>query len=98
MNEDVNRYKQLDRMMSWALIADAAVFILYLFGAGFGVLWLKVLTAIITICVSGLCLYILYLTKELTRHRSLWMTLGAGAILLLVLLSLILGYPGPKLS
>lgn len=96
MTKRVNRYKQMERYMTMALLADACVFVLYLIGAGMGTLWLKVLTAIVAIVLSGLCLGFLYLTKELLRRRSLWMTTAAAAILLCTLLSLILNFPSPS--
>ena len=45
------------------------------------------------IIVSGGCLAFLYLTRELTRRRSLWMTTASGGILICLLFSLILNFP-----
>ena len=88
-------YKKMERYMTYTLIADAAVFVIYLFAAGAGVIWLKAITAIVAILASGLCLGYLYLTEELLRRRSLWMTVAGAAILLCVLVSLILNFPSP---
>ncbi|MBO5318139.1 MAG: hypothetical protein J6A74_06835 [Oscillospiraceae bacterium] len=96
MAKRVNRYKKMEQYMTATLLADLFLFILYLIAAGTGTLWLKVLTAIFTILISGLCLAYLYLTKELLRPRSLWMTAAAGSILLCVIASLILGFPSPS--
>lgn len=96
MAKRVNRYKKMEQYMTATLLADVFLFILYLIAAGTGTLWLKVLTAIFTILISGLCLTYLYLTKEFLRQRSLWMTAAAGAILLCVIASLILGFPSPS--
>ena len=96
MAKRVNRYKKMERTMTATLLADAFLFILFLIAAGTGTLWLKILTAIFTILISGLCLAYLYLSKELLKRRSLWMTAAAGAILLCVLLSLILNFPSPS--
>ena len=91
-----NRYKEMEKYMSIALIADAVLFVLYLICAGAGVIWLKVILAIFAILLSGLCLGFLYLTRELMRRRSLWMTACAGAVLLCLLFSLILNFPSPN--
>ena len=90
-----NRYKQMELKMSCVLLADFFLFIIFLFAAGFGVIWLKVITSIITILASLLCLGFLYLSQELLRRRSLWMTAAAAALLICTLFSLILGYPSP---
>jgi len=91
-----NRYKEMERKLSYVLAADAALFVLYLLFAGLGIIWLKVTLAIIAILVSGLCLGFLYLSQELLRRRSLWMSASAAAILICILFSLILNYPSPN--
>ncbi len=91
-----SRYKQQQRYMSYALMADAAIFIFYLIAAGSGVVWLKVILAILGLLLSAMILGLLYLTKELLRQRSLWITTGAAAILLCLLFSLILNFPSPN--
>ncbi len=95
MAERRSRYRKMERYMTYALLVGAALFVIYLFAAGFGVLWLKVITAILAILAGSLCLVYLYLTKELLQHRSLWMTAAAGAIVLCVVFSLILNFPSP---
>jgi len=91
-----NRYRQFDFLMTRVLIADAAVFLLYLLSANLGWGFLKGLTAIVAIVGSGLCFGYLYLTQEWLKKRSLWMTLGFGSIALLTLVSLICKVPfGP---
>lgn len=91
-----NRYKIVDKYMTYVLIGDGAIFLLYLLFAGFGVLWGKVLFALLGIVVSALCLGFLYLTRELLRKRSLWMTAGAAAVIICILVSLISNIPSPK--
>ena len=91
-----DRYKEMERYMTYALIADAVLFVLYLICAGSGIVWLKVILAILAILLSGLCLAYLYLSKELLRQRSLWMTACAGAVLVCVVFSLILNFPSPN--
>ena len=90
-----NRYKEMEQMMTRILIADAVVFVLYMLFAGLGVVALKVITAIIAIIVSGLCLAFLYMNGEIKKRRSLWLVMGFGAVLVCLLFSLILNYPAP---
>lgn len=89
-----NRYKDFERNMTYAIVTDAIIFILYLVFAGAGIVWLKVITSILTLILSVLCLYTLYISKELLRQRSLWITVGAAAIILCTIVSLLLNYPG----
>ena len=88
-----SRYKEMELNMTILLIAAAVVFVLYLIVAGYGIIWLKVVTAIFAILLSGLCLIFLYLVKELLRSRSLWLTAGFFGIFLCTLVSLLTGFP-----
>lgn len=96
MHKGKNRYREMEYYMTIALIANLLSFILFLIAAGSGTIWLKVICAIVTILLSGLCLTVLYLSKELLRQRSLWMTTAAAAILLCLIFSLILNFPSPS--
>ena len=89
------RYKELEQMMSRILIADVIVFALFALFAGLGVVALKVICAIVTIIVSGLCLAFLFMTGELQKRRSLWMVVGFVSVLVCLLVSLICNYPSP---
>lgn len=91
-----NSYQQMQWYMTYALIAAAGIFLLYLVFASFGIIWLKVVTAILAILISFASLAYLYMTKELLRPRSLWMTTAAGAIIVCLLFSLILNFPSPN--
>lgn len=95
MSRRNNRYKLMERNMTAVLLADLVMFIVFLFASGFGVIWLKVITAIVAICISGLCLGFLYLSQELLRRRSLWMSAAAAAILVCTVFALIFNYPSP---
>ena len=95
MDGTKNRYKEMEKYMTVMLLCAALLFIVYLFAAGFGIIWLKVLTAIIAILICGLCLAYLYLTKLLLAPRSFWMAAAAGSILICLFFSLILGFPSP---
>lgn len=96
MANSSGRYKQMEQYMCFALLADLLIFVFYLIAAGNGIIWLKVILAIITILLSGLCLAFLYMSKELLNQRSLWMSVSAGAILICLLFSLILNFPSPN--
>lgn len=97
MSNAKERYRQMQWYMTYALIADTGIFLLYLVFAGFGVIWLKVITAILAAFISVTCLGFLYLTRELRRPRSLWMTTAAVAILICLFFSLILNFPCPNI-
>ena len=75
MAQKPNRYKEMEQLMTMALIADAALFLLYLIFAAVGVIWLKVILAIFTIVIALGGLALLYLSQELLRKRSLWLSL-----------------------
>ena len=90
-----NRYKEMERYMTIALILNTLLFILYLICAGSGVIWLKVVLVVLTMVFSVLCLCFLYITRELLRQRSLWMSVSAVAIFVCTLISLLVNYPRP---
>lgn len=89
------RYKKMETMITGALCLDAVIFIAYMIFAGLGMLALKVICAVLCIVISGLVLYYLFMTRELLRKRSLWMTLAAACLILCLLVSLILNFPAP---
>jgi len=88
-----DRYRTMERYITYALLIDLGLFMFYLLWAGLCVIWLKAITAVVCLLLSALILIFLYLTKELRRPRSLWMTTGAGAIALCLLFSLLLNFP-----
>ena len=91
-----NRYRMLEKYMTYALLGDAGVFVLYLISAGFGIGWLKAFFAVVGIVGSALGLVYLYFTRELLRPRSLWMSAGLAAVLVCILVSLLVNYPSPN--
>lgn len=93
-----SRYKQMELYVTGTLLVDLALFIIFLIAAGNAIVWLKVITAILAILISLLCLAFLYLNKEIYRQRSLWMSTAALAILVCTLFSLILNFPSPAPS
>ena len=90
------RYKELETLLTRILLADVAVFVLYLIFAGLGVTAMKVITAIIAIIASGLCLALLYTTGETKKRRSRWLVCGFAAIVICLMVSLVVKYPAPK--
>ena len=95
MGRKNNRYLQFERYMTVVLGIALLIFIIFLITSGTGTLWLKVTTAIMSILLTILCLAYMYLTGELLRRRSLWMSTIAAAILICTLFSLILQFPSP---
>ena len=96
MSERNNRYRLMVRYLGYALLAAFLAFLTMLIAAGYGITWLKVLSAIVAILVSVLCLGYLYLTQELLRPRSLWRSACFAAITACTVFSLILAFPSPN--
>ena len=92
--ESVRRF--IEELKDFSKKGDMVLLILCLIVAGFGVIWLKVLLAVLVLLLSGLCLGFLYLSRELLRQRSLWMSMAAAAIGLCLLISLLLNFPSPN--
>lgn len=96
-NRSRNRYREMESIMTKVLIGDGAAFLLYMFAASRIGGWtvVKGIAAFLAIAISLLGLVWLYLTREFTRRRSLWMVTACISILACVLVSLCLGYPCP---
>ena len=92
------RYKKMETLITIALIFDLVVFIAYMVFAGSAMVTLKIISTVLCILISGAILYYLYLTRELLRKRSIWMTLAAACIILCLLVSLILNFPSPRFA
>ena len=90
-----SRYKTMETIVTAALCLDAVFFVAYLIFAGSGMIALKITAAVLCFFISGAVLYFLYITRELLRKRSIWMTLAAGCIILCILVSLLLKFPAP---
>ena len=95
MNSKKTRYQKMEAIVTGVLCVDAVIFVAYLIFAGSGMVAMKAITAIITLLLSGAVLYFLYITRELLRKRSIWMTLAAACIILCLVASLILHFPAP---
>ena len=90
-----SRYKETEQYLTIFLIASAVDFILFLIFAGTGIIWLKAITAIFAILLPLLSMGMLYLTQELLKQRSLWLTTGFFGIFLCTVVSLIANFPSP---
>jgi ABC-type Fe3+-siderophore transport system permease subunit len=93
-----NRYRELENLLTRVLLADVAVFLLYLLFAGLGVGFLKWTLAIVAIVGSGLFAGVLYLNGEWRKRRSQWMFMGFAAIALCTLVSLLCKFPAPAIK
>ena len=98
MNKRQSRYKKMEFLMTIVLCLDVAIFLAYLIFAGAGMVALKVTAAFLCFVVSGAALAFLYMTRELLRRRSIWMSLAAACLLLCLIVSLVLKFPAPPYS
>ena len=92
-----NSFKQLELRMTIAVGIDLALFLLYLLCAGAGIGWLKVITALAAIALSALAIGFLVLINEHKKARSYWLFAAFGSIAVVILVSLLLGYPAPAI-
>ena len=95
MEKKRNRYREMERYLTYAVLADAVLFVLYLMFAGLGFGWIKIIAAVLAIITSVLGVGYLHLTGEWMKLRSRWMTFGFAAIALVILVSLLVNYPSP---
>lgn len=95
MAERQNGYRQFERFLTILLALTGAMFVLFLFTSGLGLVVLKCILALIVAALAGIGLFLLYRTKELLRSRSLYLTLSYSALILLTIVSLICNYPAP---
>lgn len=95
MDRNKTRYKKMEAIMTAILCLDAVVFVAYLVFAGIGMVGLKVTAAVLCLLISGAVLFFLFMTRELLRRRSIWMTVAALCVIVCVLASLILRFPAP---
>lgn len=88
-----NRFPAFEKRMTHYLLIDFSLFIFYIIFAACNIIWLKVLLSIAVVLLSSACLAILYLSNELKKPRSLWMTTAAVSITACLVFSLILNFP-----
>lgn len=89
-------FKEMEQYLTYIIFAATALFILFLIVAGIGIVWLKIVLAVLGILLSAAVVGYLYLTKELLKRRSMWMTTAACAIAVCLFISLILNFPSPN--
>ncbi len=90
-----SRYREMETVMTRIILADIVIFVIYLVCAAKSWHLFRVISAIMTIFGSLLCVGWLYLTGEFFRRRSLWMVTIFLSIVICVAVSLVLGYPCP---
>ena len=95
MDRKQSRYKKMETVMTATLCVDAVIFLAYLIFAGMGMTGLKVTAAVLCFLISGAVLYFLFMTRELLRRRSIWMTVAAACVIVCIIISLILRFPAP---
>lgn len=95
MNENQSGYRFFEQFMTIMVFIGLAFFVLYLVFSGTGVLALKIIFAILTILLSGVCLFTLYSSKELLKPRSLWLTAAFCSLIVCTLVSLLCNFPAP---
>ena len=91
-----NRFRELEDKMTRILLVNTAVFVLFLVFSGLGIIPMKVISAIVSILVSLLCLGYLYMSGEMRKRRSLWMLVASAGLFLCTVVSLICNFPSPK--
>lgn len=95
MNENQSSYRFFEQFMTIMLFVGLAFFVLYLIMAGIGIAAMKIIFAILSILLSGVCLFTLYTSKELLKPRSLWLTTAYCSLIVCTVVSLICNYPCP---
>ena len=90
-----NTFRNFEQLMTRAILADLAVFLMMLVAAAIGIGWLKWLLALLAIALSALGFTILVLKREHHRRRSHWMLASFASLLACTLASLLLGFPAP---
>ena len=93
-NTQKRSFKQLEQQLTIAVIVNAAIYLLYLLFAGFGITWLKVILALAGISLGILGCAFLVLIGEHKRRRSLWILCAFGSIAACILVSLLTRFPG----
>lgn len=94
-NTPKRSYRQLERTLIVAVLADVGVYLLYLLFAGLGIVWLKLTLAVVGIAAGILGCAFLVLIDEHKHRRSRWVLCAFGAIAVCIVVSLITRFPGP---
>lgn len=95
MKRTTNRYSRLEQTITIVLASASVMFILYMFGAGNEINWLKGFCSVLTLLSSAGSFSYLFLIQEWRKRRSLWMAVWAAALFVCTVASLILHFPSP---
>ena len=95
MEQKNNRFKDLEQFLSVLIIAMLAIFVFYLGMAGSGRTVLMIIAAVMIGAIAAFGLWLLIKSKELLRQRSIWMSLSFICCVIVTIVSLLAGYPGP---
>ena len=95
MKKESKKFQKLEKYMTIVLLCSLFVFLFYLFAAGYGINWFKIICAIISILIPLLCFLYLYLVREWRKKRSQWMIAASVALFSCTMISLLLSFPSP---
>ena len=95
MAQNRSRFKQMEIYITEALMVALSLFIIFLFVAGAGIIWLKVILCILIFAITVAVIGFLFLCGEILRKRSRWMSVSAASLFICTLASLLLNYPSP---
>lgn len=88
-------FRQLERQLTMVVLLNLALFLLVMITSNAGILWLKIILALLTMVLSAAGCGFLVLIGEHSRTRSWWILASFGSIFLCTLVSLITGSPAP---
>lgn len=86
-------FKQLEKTLTFVVLADLVLFILMMVASHAAIGWLKVVLGILVMAASALGCAFLVLIREHKHSRSWWILSAFGSLLLCALVSLITGSP-----
>ena len=95
MAEKRSRYRAFERFLTIILFIALTMFALYLLSAAFGWPVMKITAAVMSLLLTPYGLWNLYVSKELLKARSLWLTCAFGSIFVLTIVSLLCNFPRP---
>ena len=95
MGKNQSNFKQLERFLATLLLIQVGLFLLFLCCAGAGLVVLKIVLALFGFLLGIFGLWMLSKTKEIWRSRSFWLTCSFCSPMVLMVVSLLCGYPCP---
>lgn len=91
-------FKQLEQMLTLAVLLDLLLFVLVMITSNAGIGWLKVILGILSMALSFAGCGFLVLIGEHSKARSWWILAAFGSLFLCTLVSLITGSPAPAIA